>query len=140
MLASLPRFLLPSMLLLVGSVAQASDSLVQIELNKLEANGNACRAYLVVENDTESAFEELKIDVVMFDTEGIVARRLAVQIAPLAAGKTSLKVFDVADLQCNQLGRMLLNDVMACSDAAGVRDDCLGFVTTSARGSVDFIK
>lgn len=66
---------------------------VAIELNKLEPQGDACRAYLVLKNGTTSAFETLKLDLVMFDADSVVARRLAVETALLPAGKTSLKVF-----------------------------------------------
>jgi len=37
--------------------------------------GSACRAYLVLENGTESAFKTLKLDLVMFDTDGVGADR-----------------------------------------------------------------
>jgi len=126
---------------LVGlPAALAAADGVSIELNKLEPNGGACRAHLVLENGTGSAFETLKLDLVMFDTEGVVARRLAVETASLPAGKTSLKVFDIDGLACEAVGRVLLNDVMACADASGARDDCLALVTPSARGTVAFIK
>ncbi|RMD60630.1 MAG: Tat pathway signal sequence domain protein [Alphaproteobacteria bacterium] len=111
-----------------------------MELNKLAPHEGDCQVYLVLENGTGEAFKSLKLDLVMFDTQGIVARRLAVEAGPLPAGKTSLKAFDINDLSCNSLGRILLNDVMSCEDAAGARKDCLTFVSTSARTKVPFVK
>jgi len=134
---------LPILLLaLLGAAAPtlAAENGVSVELNKLEPNGAACRAYLVLENGTGSAFGTLKLDLVMFDSDGVVAKRLAVETAPLPAGKTSLKVFDIEGLACEAVGRVLLNDVMACADASGARDDCLGLVAPAARGPVAFIK
>jgi len=127
---------------LVGlpAAVAAADGEVRVELNKLEPNGAACRAYLVLENGTGSAFKTLKLDLVMFDTDGVVAKRLAVETAPLPATKTSLKVFDMDGLACEAVGRVLLNDVMACADASGPRDDCLGLIAPAARGPVEFIK
>ncbi len=125
---------------LLTSAAQAADTNVSIELNKLEPNGDACRAYLVLENGTARSFEALKLDLVMFDTDGIVAKRLAVQTAPLSAGKTSLKVFDMTGLSCERVGRLLLNNVMDCADTDGARDDCLALLSASQRGAVPFIK
>lgn len=113
---------------------------VAIELNKLEPNGAACRAYLVLKNGTESVFGSLKLDLVVFDSDGVVAKRLAVETAPLPAGKTSLKVFDIADQPCGGIGRVLLNDVLACRDVAGPREDCLDLVVPSARGPIPFIE
>lgn len=125
--------------LLPDGSAQARQA-VSVELNKLEPNGGACRAYLVLENLTESAFETLKLDLVLFDSDGVVARRLAVETAPLPAGKTSLKVFDIAGLECPALGRVLLNDVMSCADAGGTRDGCLDLLVPAGRGELEFVK
>ena len=118
----------------------AAASAVRIELNKLETMGEACRAYLLLENKSAISFESLKLDLVLFDGEGIVAKRLAVEGAPLPSDKTSLKVFDITGLPCDGIGRILLNKLTACSDETGKRDDCLGMVATSARGTVPFIK
>lgn len=111
-----------------------------MQLNSLEPNNEACRVCLVLENGTASAFDMLKLDLVMFDADGVVAKRLAVETAPLPAGKTSLKVFDIDGLPCERVGRVLPNDVMACADAAGAHDDCLALVAPAARGSVAFIE
>ena len=127
-------------LLLVRSATGAPDESIQAELNKLEPNNGNCRAYLVLENNSIRTFEALKLDVVIFGTDGIVEKRLAVQAAPLAAGKTSLKVFDVGGLPCERIGRLLLNDVLDCADEAGRRDDCLALLSTTARAAVPFIK
>lgn len=120
--------------------AKAADSDVSVELNKLEQMDDACRAYFVLENRSGTAFETLKLDLVMFDTDRIVARRLAAEVGPLPSGKTSLKVFDMEDLLCVELGRLLLNDVTACADASGRRDDCLVLLSTSTRAAVPFIE
>lgn len=129
-----------ALLLLAAPAAQADDAKVKVELNKLEPGGAACRAYLVVENTTASAFETLKLDLVMFDPDGVVARRFAVEIAPLPASKTSLKAFDIDGLPCDRVGRVLLNDVMDCADASGARSDCLALISVSARGALKFVK
>src|SRR3546814_13298842 len=42
------------------------------------------------------------------DRTGVVAKRLAVQAAPLPAGKTSLKVFDVEGHGCEDIGSIPL--------------------------------
>ena len=127
-------------LLIVRSAAGAPDGSVRAELNKLEPSNGDCRAYLVLENKSSDAFEALKLDIVIFGTDGVVERRLAVRAAPLPAGKTSLKVFDVGGLSCERIGRLLLNDVLECADGAGTRDDCLALLSTATRAAVPFIK
>ncbi|MEX2617239.1 MAG: Tat pathway signal sequence domain protein [Alphaproteobacteria bacterium] len=125
---------------LVSPPALADGPAVTIELNKLEANGSSCRAYLMMRNDAGAGFESLKLDLVMFDTDGVVSRRIAVEAAPLPAGKTSLKVFDIADQPCDGISRMLLNDILDCHGAAGPRHDCLDLVETASRTTAPFIK
>jgi len=124
----------------VSAPVLAAEGHVRVELNKLEAHGDSCRAYLVLENGTGAAFIALKLDLVMFDPDGIVARRLAVDVAPLPAGKTSLKVFDIAATPCARVGRVLLNDVLSCEGAGGSALDCLPLIETTSRGDVAFIK
>lgn len=119
--------------------ATAVDGSIQVELNKLEPSDGGCRAYLVLENGSSDAYEVLKLDIVIFGTDGVVERRLAVQVAPLPAGKTSLKVFDVGGLPCERIGRLLLNDVLECADSSGAFDDCLHLLSTTTRAAVPFI-
>ncbi|WP_440997587.1 Tat pathway signal sequence domain protein [Arhodomonas sp. SL1] len=111
-----------------------------LQLNKLEQEGKSCLAYLVVENTAESAYDSLTLDLVMFDGDGIIARRLAVETAPLPAGKTSVKVFRIDELPCDAIGRVLLNDILACEDETGDHDDCLSRLDTESVAGVPFIQ
>jgi len=120
--------------------AQNGAQGVTLELNKLEPQENACRAYLVLQNGTESEFSSLRLDLVAFDTDGIVAKRLAIEAAPLPPGKTSLKLFDMLDLSCDVIGHLLLNSVLACGDQNGERTDCLDLVGVSAKPGLSLIK
>ena len=147
-LAGLSRLSIPGLAALGFSLAVAGAAVAQdagretvsIELNKLEPQENACRAYLVVKNDGEQAFESLKLDLVMFDKGGVVAKRLAVQAAPLPVGKTSLKVFDVEGHACPDIGSILLNDVLECTPAPTAPGGCLARIAVSARGELSFLK
>lgn len=127
-------------LALACGAANAADRTVSVELNKLESSRDACRAYVVLQNTGTIGYETLKLDLVVFDVDGIVATRLAFEGAPLPIGKTSLKVFDIDDLACPRIGRLLLNDVVGCSDRSGSQTDCLAGISTEARGAVPFIK
>ena len=111
-----------------------------MELNKVETHDGVCRAYLILENRTEHDFTSLQLDLVTFDAAGIVVRHLAMEMAPMPPAKTRLRVFDAAELPCDKMGRLLLNDVIACADASGAREDCLALLATSSRGGTAFIK
>ena len=114
---------------------------VSIDLNKLEPQEAACRVYLVLENGTEQDFTAFTLDLYVFDPEGVISKRLAVSTVPLTPGKTRVRPVDVRDTPCDQVSKILLNDVLDCADATGKRDDCVGLVALSARAEgVEFIK
>ncbi len=120
----------------LGQEAEA----ISIELNRLEQADGSCQAYLVVGNATQASFDSLGLDLVMFDPEGIVSRRIAVELAPLPAGKTSVRVFSIEGSECDSVGRVLLNSVVSCRDGSGDRPDCLGLVEPSSRAAAPFIQ
>lgn len=136
----LKRALIAAIFMLASSSALAQAGGIEVELNKLEPVEGACRAYLVTQNLADTRFDAVQLDVVMFDNDGIVGRRLAVQVGPMPKNKTSIKVFDIKNLECQDIGQMLLNDVIECRDASGARDDCLSLISVSQRGNVPFIK
>lgn len=122
-----------------SALAEDTDSLT-IQLNKLETEGDTCRAYIVLENRSDLSFEALRLDLVMFDVDGVIARRLAVDAAPLASGRTSVRVFGISNLACDNIGRVLLNDVLTCADATGERTDCMDRIVPESIAGVPFIK
>src|SRR5512145_1777384 len=91
--------------LLVGlDAAEAEQGSVSIELNKLEPQGQGCRAYFVVGNKTSTAYQELKLDLVLFRPDGVIGRRFAVDLGPLKPDKKSVKLFDIEGTACDQVG------------------------------------
>lgn len=114
---------------LLASVPAAAAAGVSIELNRLEPKDDGCRISLVVANPGEKALDSLKLDLVFFDREGVITRRLAVEAGPVRASKTSVKLFDASETKCDGVGKLLLNDVTACGGGA----DCLAMVSTSSR-------
>ena len=76
----------------------------------------------------------------LFDTDGVIARRLAVEAAPLRAQKTSVKLFDLDALPCDRVGTVLLNDILTCDTAAGPVENCVSRVETASRASAQLVK
>jgi hypothetical protein len=113
---------------------------IGVELNRLEEQGSNCRAYLVIANPGEIAFSGFKLDLVTFDRSGTIIRRLAVDLAPLRAAKTTVKVFDIADTACAAIGSLLVNDVLDCRDASGTIADCVQRVSPSSKLTVTLSK
>lgn len=114
---------------------------VRVELNRLESNGENCRAYFLIDNQKGESWRSLKLDLFALDTDGVAAKRLAVEVGPVPEKKTLIKLFDFTGLACPRLGRVLLNDVMACEGAASSREACLSAIETASKvATVPFAK
>nr|WP_245516470.1 Tat pathway signal protein [Methylobacterium segetis] len=111
---------------------------IKLQLNRLEATGDACRTYLLVDNSRGTALKSLKVDLFAFDTDGVAQKRIAVELGPLAEKKTSVKIFDFAGIACPKIGRVLLNDVLSCEGGESSREACLERTETESKGSVPF--
>jgi hypothetical protein len=112
----------------------------RLELNKLEVDGQNCRVYLMADNGKGEAYRSFKVDLFVLDTDGIVAKRVVLELAPLAAKKTVIRLFDIAAVPCSRFGRILLNDVLACEAETGARQNCLAETETTSKASVPLVK
>lgn len=131
--------------LLAAEPALAQEATVpkplRVELNRLESSGENCRAYFLIDNQKGQSWRSLKLDLFALDTDGVAAKRLAVEVGPVPEKKTLIKLFDFAGIACPRLGRVLLNDVMACEGAADTREACLSAIETASKvATVPFAK
>ena len=118
--------LLVAMAVLLGA---AGEPRAAIELNRLEPrDGGGCRVWLLLRNPTPVAHERVRLDLLLFGRDGVVARRLVVDAGALPAEKTMARIFDVPGLECGAIGSVLLNDVPACA-----AEPCLPQFATASR-------
>ena len=111
--------------------AGAEAGALTIELNKLEPQKESCRAYVVVTNNSSTVYQVLKLDLVLFQPDGVIGRRFALDLGPLKAQKRSVKLFDI-DTTCDQVGSFLINDVLECSGESGAVPNCLADMTATS--------
>lgn len=113
---------------------------LKLELNRLEPAGENCRTYLLVDNAKGSALKSLKVDLFAFDTEGVAQKRLAVELGPVQERKTVVRLFDFPGIACPKIGRVLLNDVLACEGGEASRESCLERIETSSKTGTEFAR
>ncbi len=118
------------------SAPAAAGAPIRLQLNRLEPSNEACRATVVVDNLKGGAIKSYKVDLFAFDTEGVAQKRVAVELGPLPARKTTVKLFEFAGLACPKIGRVLLNDVLACEGGEGGREGCLERTETETKAGV----
>lgn len=117
-----------------------SDDAVTLELNKLEASDKGCRAYVVVSNPSSTTYDAYKLDLVMFQTDGVIGRRFALDLAPLRPSKRTVKLFELDNTSCENIGSFLVNDVLECRAASGPVTDCLSRLKVSSLTKVGISK
>src|SRR6516164_1463082 len=98
---------------LVPFAASAIEGKVFAELNTVESSENHCRMNFVIENRSEQALESMKLDLVLFGTDGGIMHRFIAEMAPLQPKKTVVRSFSV-ESDCPRIGAILVNDVTAC--------------------------
>lgn len=123
---------------LMAPVFAESSPQLTLDLNKLEQKGSACRLHMLFHNITQLHYERFELDLVFFDKKNIILRQINIDAAPLRSNKQVLKPFDIPDLMCNEVGHLLLNDVVSCKVAVGEVEDCLANVRTQSTSSIPF--
>ncbi len=101
-----------------------------------------CRAYVVVQNDDDTAYQTVKLDLVLFQQDGVIGRRFAIDLAPLKATKRTVKLLrSRRHSPATRIGSLLINDVVDCKTAAGpARRICLAGITVKSLTHVQLTK
>jgi len=106
---------------------------LQLELNAIEQRQNACRLSLVATNGMQQKLANLVFELVVFETGGKVLRLLSASFGAMPKSKTRLKQYDIPDLTCGKIGRLLLNDVTDCKGDKLTPKLCTAATQTSSR-------
>ncbi len=95
---------------------------------------------MVVNNTSDVAYQSYKLDLVLFQADGVIGRRFALDLAPLKPQKKTVKLFELDGVGCDKIGSFLINEVMECKSDAGAQSDCLQRMTTSTLTNVQISK
>ena len=99
--------------------AFAADEKVLIELNSIESADNRCRLNFVVQNNSRVAIESMKLDLVGFDTDGGIVRRLITEMGPVRAAKTVVRALG-STASAGAVLRRSPGEPAACVDGLGL--------------------
>lgn len=112
----------------VAATSTAAATPFTIELNKLEPFDKGCRLYFVSDNESERTFQSYKLDLYLFQPDGVVGPHVGVDLGPLKAAKRAVKMFPVENVTCEKIGSVLINDVSECKADPQPNGDCLSSV------------
>ncbi|AUH32939.1 hypothetical protein [Paracoccus tegillarcae] len=121
----------------------ADEGRIMLELNNAtDTDGGACRMTFVATNNSPESFERTGWQVGIFDAQGIVRSILALEFGALSASKTKIVLFDLPGRGCDDISRVVVNDVTLCqpegSAEGEVASACLDALTTRSRENIEF--
>lgn len=116
----------------------AADGTVLAELNKVETVEAGCRSFFLFRNSTDTTLTGFEMSLAVLDRDGVIDRLLTIDAAPLPARRTTLKLFDIPDMACADIGEMILHDIATCEGEGGHAIDCFETLTLSSRAGVSF--
>lgn len=122
-----------------GLATAAADSKISVEFNDLQPADRGCRAVFVLHNGLDKELDKLAMRIVSFDKEGHAKLFLSLEVGTLPVGKTRILRFDLgADVMCDDISRIVLDDVISCEAPEMGPAQCLAAMTLSSRVKISF--
>lgn len=125
----------------IAGPALAQDGRLTVELNKLEpGETGGCRAFFLFRNLTDVTMDEFEMSLAILDGAGVIDRLLTIDAAPLPVGRTTLKLFEIAEIGCDSISEILLHDIPVCTAAGGEGVDCFARLDLVSRAAARLIQ
>ncbi|MDN2566936.1 hypothetical protein N1F89_11935 [Aquibium sp. A9E412] len=109
-----------------------------LELNALEGTAAGCRLTFVATNRLGTDIAKAAFEVALFDTAGLVERLMVLDFRDLPHERTRVRQFDLAELDCGGIGRVLINDATACDGDGLAPDACIRGLAAENRTDIAF--
>ena len=128
-------------LLVIAQPLVAVEPELLIELNKLEDTDQGCRSLFLFDNGTGHELNRFRVDLILFDPEGVYAKQLLLDMAPLSDDKKVLASFLLAEQKpCSSIGSILVNGLPVCENGSGAPLDCVALLKVESRTDVPLEK
>ncbi|WP_420962086.1 hypothetical protein [Brucella sp. IR073] len=118
--------------------AQNSAPGLNLELNALDPSEKGCRLTFVATNGLNVQLDKVTYEMVLFNAEQRVERLTLLDFKTLPAGKTKVRRFDLANIKCDAISRILINDATECTGEGVAADACIKQLKTESKSSVRF--
>jgi len=120
------------------TVAAQESGAFSLELNKTEASATGCILTYVAQNNTGLQIENASYEVVVFDTDFVVAQFLVLDFGALRRGRTKVVQFEIEEPSCSQISRILINTVAQCRGIDGDNSVCMDALDPTSRSDIKF--
>lgn len=109
-----------------------------VELNAMQPIDNGCRFTFLTKNELGGELSSAAFELVLFDKAGLVSRLTIVDFKDLPNGKTKVRQFDFADIDCADVSRVLVNDATQCVGDGIEPGACITHLKTQTRSQTEF--
>ena len=104
-----------------------------LELNALTPSDTGCRVTFLATNRLGTELTRSAFEIALFGAGGGIERLVSLDFKAMPEGKTRVLQFDIGELGCDKVSRVLINDVVACEGTGLDPKLCLAGLSTASR-------
>lgn len=127
------------LLSLLPAPSMAQEGRLGVELNKVESIEGGCRTFFLFRNRTDAPFDAFEMSLAILDANSVIDRLLTVEAAPLPPGRTTLKLFEIPEIGCENISEILMHDIAKCESGGGPKE-CFPIVDLTSRAAPALVK
>ncbi len=133
------KLLTPLLVLALATpaLAQAAPELA-IELNALATSETGCRVTFLATNRLGTELTRSALEIALFGADGGIDRLVSLEFKAMPEGKARVLQFDLSGLACENISRVLINDVVACEGEGLDPKTCLTALKPTSRLAAGF--
>ena len=104
-----------------------------LELNALTPSDTGCRVTFLATNKLGTELTRSAFEIALFGNGGGIERLVSLDFKAMPEGKTRVLQFDIAEIGCDKVSRVLINDIVACDGMGLDPKVCFSSLTTVSR-------
>lgn len=109
---------------------------LNVELNALTPSAKGCMMTFVAENDMASPINKISFELAFFNDKSTVDKLTVLDFRDLPVGKKRVRQFDMPNVKCEAVTRVIINDTPVCDGPAA--GECKAALTTRSQIAVPF--
>ena len=125
-------------LLLATPAAAIEPGQLGLELNALQQSDTGCRITFLAENRLGTEIGRSSFELALFGAEGGIDRLVSLDFGTLPDGKSRVVQFELKELACDAIGRVLVNDITSCEGGELTPASCLAALVPTTRTAASF--
>jgi hypothetical protein len=109
---------------------------IDVELNALTSSQKGCMMTFVAQNDLAMPINKISLELAFFNQSSTVDRITVLDFRDLPIGKKRVRQFDMPNVKCESVSRVIVNDAPVCDGPAA--GECMKGLVTRSQIAVPF--